>query len=203
MFLAAPPTTPQVEALYKSSIAGNGYVMNLARAWAWRPDVFDGFVTLRNQLTDRSSLSAREKALIVCATAATLGDSYCALAWGAKLAKAADPEVAAAVIAARESDAMDAREKALAAWVRKVVDDPNGTTARDVEALRAAGFDDREIAEATMFAAFRLAFSAFNDALGARPDLELFDAAPIPVRQAVTFGRAPAGSSSACGGAAT
>ena len=98
---------------------------------------------------------------------------------------------------------MDARERALAAWVRRIVRDPNATTSKDVDALRAAGFDEREIAEATMFAAFRLAFSVFNDALGARPDLELFDAAPIEVRKAVTFGRPPEEASSACGGAAS
>jgi len=203
MFLAPPETTPEVEAIYKASLAGNGYVMNLARAWAWRPDVFEGFAALRNQLTDRSSLTAREKAIVVCATAATLGDSYCALAWGAKLAQAADESVAGAVLGARESEAMSAREKALAAWVRKMVHDPNGTTARDVESLRAAGFDDREIAEATMFAAFRLAFSVFNDALGACPDLELFEAAPVGVREAVAFGRRAADRSSACEGVAS
>jgi hypothetical protein len=54
-----------------------------------------------------------------------------------------------------------------------------------------------------MFAAFRLAFSVFNDALGACPDLELFEAAPVAVREAVAFGRRAADRSSACEGVAS
>ena len=42
-----------------------------------------------------------------------------------------------------------------------------------------------------MFVAFRLAFSTVNDALGAVPDKQLADAAPEPVRAAVSYGRAP------------
>jgi len=37
----------------------------------------------------------------------------------------------------------------------------------------------------------RLALAAVNDALGAKPDGELADAAPEKVRMAVTFGRPP------------
>ena len=66
--------------------------------------------------------------MIVCATAAQLGDSYCSLAWGKTLAAEAGPASAAAVLAARESHELTGRDRALAAWARKVVADPNGTT---------------------------------------------------------------------------
>jgi alkylhydroperoxidase family enzyme len=77
----------------------------------------------------------------------------------------------------------------LAGWARKVVADPNGTSAKDLEALRAAGLTEREVFEATVFVAFRLAFSTVNDALGVRPDSELAEAVPKEVSAAVTFGR--------------
>jgi hypothetical protein len=48
---------------------------------------------------------------------------------------------------------------------------------------------EQEIFEATVFIAFRLAFSTVNDALGARPDWQLAAAASPEVRDAVTFGR--------------
>jgi hypothetical protein len=70
-----------------------------------------------------------------------------------------------------------------------VVTNPNGTTTEDIAKLRATGFAEREIAEATIFVAFRIAFSTVNDALGACPDRELVDAAPREVVDAVTFGR--------------
>lgn len=55
--------------------------------------------------------------------------------------------------------------------------------------MRDAGFDDGQIFAITLFVALRIAFSTVNDALGALPDRALGEAAPAPVRDAVTFGR--------------
>jgi alkylhydroperoxidase family enzyme len=81
---------------------------------------------------------------------------------------------------------MSEREQALARWAAAVASDPNATGEADITALHAAGFDDREIAEATMFAIFRLGFTAFNDALGVMTDAHLVEDAPPEVRAAVT-----------------
>jgi hypothetical protein len=70
-----------------------------------------------------------------------------------------------------------------------VAGDPNATAPADVRGLRAAGLHDREIAEATMLATFRLAFTAYNDALGVTADAHLVAGAPAEVRRAVTYGR--------------
>ena len=88
-------------------------------------------------------------------------------------------------------DGLSEREAALASWARKVVLDPNATTAEEVQALRTAGLSDREIFEATAFIALRLAFSTVNDALGAQPDRQLVETSPPEVRAAITYGRAP------------
>ena len=106
--------------------------------------------------------------VLVTATASTLGDSYCTLAWGKKLAGAAGPDVAAAVI--RGGSTASEPGQALARWARLVATDPNAVDADDVEALREAGFDDQQIFALTTYVALRLAFSTVNDALGARPD---------------------------------
>ena len=189
MFISAPPASDAAERVYQDSRASQGYVMNLMRAWAWRPDVFEGFAALRAKLTDSSTLSKRELAVMVCAAAGSLGDAYCSLAWGKKLADAADPASAAAVLQGQAATDLSAREQALARWARQVASDPNATTADDVAELHAAGLSDREIAEATFFIAFRLAFSVVNDALGAQPDAQLAAAAPPEVASAVAYGR--------------
>jgi uncharacterized peroxidase-related enzyme len=189
MFLQTPAESEASSRLYKSDLAQQGFVMNLSRLWAWRPEVCEAFSALRGLLTTQSSLSNRELAVIVCATAASLGDSYCALAWGKKLATATDASAAAAVLEGLDSDGLTMRDQALSAWARKVARNPNATTPEDVEQLRAAGFSEREIFEATAFVAFRLAFSTVNDALGVRPDWQLAAAAPLEVNRAVTFGR--------------
>lgn len=189
MFLQKPADTAETARMYQGDLDGHGFVANLSRLWAWRPDVFEAFTSLRSLLTTQSSLSPRELGVLVCATAATLGDSYCALAWGTRLAKASDASTAVAVLRASQGGGLTAREQALSVWSRKVVDNPNATVREDVENLRSAGFSDKEIFEATTFIAFRLAFSTVNDALGAHPDRQLAAAAPPEVRTAVTFGR--------------
>ena len=191
MFIDTPAATAATSALYEGNAKSQGFVMNLTRAWAWRPDVYEGFTALRNQLTSQSTLSKREQAVIVCATAAELGDSYCSLAWGKTLAQEAGADAATAVIGGKENETLAVRDRALARWARQVVADPNATGQADVDLLREAGFSDREIFEATVFIAFRLAFSTVNDALGIAPDWQVAAAVPAQVRESVNFGRSP------------
>jgi uncharacterized peroxidase-related enzyme len=189
MFLSPPAESTAAERLYESDRQALGFVMNASRLWAWRPEVCESFSALRSQLSADSALSPRELGVLVCATAAGLGDSYCALAWGQRLAAAADPATAARVLGNDLDESLTDRERALAAWARQVVEDPNATRREQIEALREVGLSEREIFEATTFVAFRIAFSTVNDALGARPDRELADTVPAEVRAAVTFGR--------------
>jgi uncharacterized peroxidase-related enzyme len=188
MFLSEP-TTDEAAAYLESDRIASGFTMNHERAWAWRPDIAEGFARLRRQLLQGSSLSGEETALLSCATAHALGDPSCSIAWGTRLATARGIEVASAVLHGANPPKASARESALRSWAAKIVDDPNEVTAEDVETLRTAGLSDREILEATVHVAFRLAFSTVNDALGALPDHQLVDSAPAEVRAAVSYGR--------------
>jgi uncharacterized peroxidase-related enzyme len=190
MFLEPPPDNDARSAMYARDVADDGYVRNLTRLWAWRPDVFDTFLDVRKLLAEKSELSLRERAILVCATAANLGDSYCALVWGTTLASETNPTTAAAVVQCKEATELTARERALTTWAEELVRKPNAITAEDVDRLRAVGLTDQEIFDVTVFVAFRLAFSTVNDALGARPDWQLAAAAPATVRDAVGYGRA-------------
>jgi uncharacterized peroxidase-related enzyme len=189
-FLDEPPASDDSKRLYADDLESDGYVGNMTRLWSWRPEVYEQFFALRSLVTKESTLSEREVAVLVTATVSARRDSYCALAWGTRLAQLADEGTAAGVIGG-DDGALTERERALAEWGRQAVRDPNATTTEDVERLRAAGLDDREIFEATAYVAFRLAFSTVNDALGATPDTQLVDEAPARVREAVDFGRAP------------
>jgi hypothetical protein len=144
MFLPEPEPSEAGLRIRQSSRDTHGFVMNVAHLWSWRPDVFDGVAALRNQLTSKSALTKRDQAVIVCATASQLGDSYCSLAWGKTLAAEATPAVAAAVLSATDpAGVLTPRDVAWTAWVRKVVADPTGKTQCDVDALKAAVFGDR------------------------------------------------------------
>ena len=140
------------------------------------------------QTAGHGQLSLRQRGVLISACASTMGDSYCSLAWGSRLAGEAGAEVAGAVLLGDDAG-LDPAEQALARWARRLARDPNGAEAADVQALRDAGYDDAQIFAITLFVALRMAFSTVNDALGARPDRELHEAAPAAVRDAVSFGR--------------
>jgi uncharacterized peroxidase-related enzyme len=191
MFLEHPPHSDEVESEYAADREEDGYVNNGTRLWAWRPGLFDAFRALRTELMESSALTDRDWAILVTATVSQLNDSYCALAWGPRLAELSDVETSAQVLAGLPASALSGPENAIVEWARKVVRDPNATTEEDVARLREVGLGDREIFEATAFIAFRLALATVNDALGAAPDKQLADAAPEPIRRAVTYGRTP------------
>ena len=82
--------------------------------------------------------SIRERGIMVAATASTLGDSYCSIAWGWKLGNETDPDLAASVLVGRD-DGLTERERAMATWAARWRGDANATTEADVQALRDAG----------------------------------------------------------------
>jgi len=187
-FLREPAASPQVQELYDEDLADGGFVWNVSRLWAHQPDTLRQLFELMSTAFKASGLGFRQRGILVTAAAATLGDSYCSLAWGGKLGAAADAGLAAGVLTGRDGGLTD-QEKAIAAWTRKVARDPNATTRADVQELRDAGLDDGQIFAITAFVALRLAFSTINDALGAQPDAELARSVPTQVREAVSYGR--------------
>ena len=191
-FLAVPELSADVERIYTADIEQLGFVMNLSRSWAHQPAIHDGLFDLMGQAVRAGSLTFRQRAILVVACVSTLGDSYCSLAWGRKLSGVAGADLAAGVLTG-DDDGLDVTERALARWARKITRDPSGTEAHDVEALRVAGYDDAQIVAITTYVALRIAFATVNDAIGARPDRELNELAPVAVREAVTYGRPVAG----------
>jgi alkylhydroperoxidase family enzyme len=187
-FLAPPQPSPEVERLYDSDLSDVGYVMNLSRLWAHLPGAQDALFELAARAATTASLTLRQRGILVSACASTLGDAYCSLAWGTRLASAAGAAQAGRVLQG-DDDGLDPAEQALARWARRVTAEPNGTGPSDVQALRDAGYDDTQIFAITLFVALRIAFSTVNDALGARPDQQLEAGAPDEVRAAVNFGR--------------
>jgi uncharacterized peroxidase-related enzyme len=188
-FLAEPPESPAVRALFDEDIEEDGYVGNVTRLWAHQPETVASLFGLMLRAFEQSGLSYRQRGILIVAAASTLGDSYCSLAWSAKLGQAEDPALAAAILDGSDTGLTD-QEKALAAWARKIARDPNATTPADVQVLREAGLDDGQVFAVTVFVALRLAFSTVNDALGAQPDAQLAELLPAEVLSAVTFGRA-------------
>jgi uncharacterized peroxidase-related enzyme len=190
-FLEEPPDSPEAQELFDDDLSDDGFVWNVSRLWAHQPVTLKQLFALMSDVFRASGLSFRQRGILVTAAASTLGDSYCSLAWGGKLAKASDAALAAGVLTGSDTGLTE-QEKAMAAWARKVARDPNATTPADIATLRDSGLDDEQIFAITAFVALRLAFSTINDSLGAQPDAQLAHSLPREVREAVTYGRPPA-----------
>jgi uncharacterized peroxidase-related enzyme len=189
-FLEEPEMTPRVQELYDGDTTDTGFVWNVSRLWAHQPETMEHLFDLMSEAFRPSELSFRQRGILVAATASTLGDSYCSLAWGGKLAGASDAELAAAVLTGNDTGLTE-QEAAMARWARKVVKDPNATTSTDIKLLRDTGLSDTQVFAITLFVSLRLAFSTVNDALGAHPDAKLVASLPPDIVTAVNYGRAP------------
>jgi alkylhydroperoxidase family enzyme len=177
-----------VQPLFADDVDELGYVMNVSKLWAHQPAMKKALFDLMGQAARAAALTFRQRGILVTSCASVLGDAYCSLAWGNKLAGEAGAEVAGCVLRGDDGP-LDELERVLARWARQITRDPNATGAADVQVLRDAGYDDAQILAITTYVALRIAFSTVNDALGAQPDHALGQSVPAPVRDAVTFGR--------------
>jgi alkylhydroperoxidase family enzyme len=187
-FLAAAPQTEHAQSMYDSDVELQGYVANLTRVWAYSPEALGALSFMLRQSMEMSGMTAHQRALLTSVAAATLGDSYCSLAFGRRLAATGGDVAAVQALTGRAGELLP-DDRVLATWARKVVEDPSSTTAADLDELREAGYDDSAIFALTLFVALRVTFSTVNSALGAGPDAELAERVPEAVLDAVTWGR--------------
>jgi len=75
-FLAEPPASAQVQALYDEDLAEGGYVWNVSRLWAHQPDTLKQLFRLMSEAFTPSGLTFRQRGILVTAAASALGDSY-------------------------------------------------------------------------------------------------------------------------------
>jgi SAM-dependent methyltransferase/alkylhydroperoxidase family enzyme len=187
-FLAPPEETDHVRRLFADDVDQVGFVMTGSRLWGHLPEQHDALFDLIGSAATAASLTVRQRGILITAAASTMGDSYCSLAWGQKLAAVSSAELAAGVLTGSDEGLSDS-ERALARWAREVAADPSHATSEGVDALRAAGYDDAQILAVTVFVSLRLAFSTVNDALGVHPEREMNQSVPPEVREVVTWGR--------------
>ena len=94
-FLRRAEVSDAAQAIFDEDIDEAGFVMNVSRLWAHRPEAMVALFELMGRVTSARPFTARERGILVTACASTFGDSYCSLAWGTKLAGIADPGFAA------------------------------------------------------------------------------------------------------------
>lgn len=183
LLLPEAPASPEAQVLADDDLTSLGFLTHATRLWMHDPALHDRLFELVIGSARGAGLSVTDRGIATVVAAGESGDTYCPLAWGDKLAKETTPALAASVLSGSD-DLLDQRGRALSAWALTVARDPQSATAADLGPLIEAGFDERQILNLTLFIALRLAFSAVNGALGARPEQEYVDSVDPAVREA-------------------
>lgn len=176
-----------VKDMYQQIEQRVGYFPNWVAAFSLRPAVWQGWDLLVSSI--RANLSIRRYELATLAAARALNSTYCSLAHGQVLAeKVFDSATVTTIMEDPEAAPLEPGERAMMAFVEKVVRKADSITRSDIEVLRSHGFKDADIFDVTAAAAARCFFSKLLDALGVQADARFNDLDPA-LRTSLTVGR--------------
>lgn len=176
-----------VRQMYEGVRGRFGFVPNWAQAFSLRPAVLEGWTGLLKSIS--SNLPVRTYELATLAAARAIRSSYCSLAHGSVLAsKVFDPGTVTAIATGGPESPLEPGERAMMAFVEKIVLNADRITAADIEVLRSHGYRDEDIFDVAATAAARCFFSKLLDALGVQPDSTFNELDPA-LRRALTVGR--------------
>ena len=164
--------TGRTKDLLEAVNAQLGMVPNMMRAMANAPAVLDGYLSLGGAL-EKGRLSARTREQLALAIGQANQCDYCVaahVAIGTTVGLTADQ-----IRDSRLGTAVDSRVDALIRFARKLAETRGRVTDRDLDGVRAAGFDDAVIAEAVAQVALNIFTNYFNQVAGTDID---FPSAP-------------------------
>lgn len=160
----------------------SGFVPNVFLALARRPDEWRAFFAYHDALMEREGgLTKAEREMIVVATSAANDCLYCVVAHGAILRiRAKSPTIADQVATNWRGADLTDRQRAMLAYAVKLARTPEDTEAADLDALRAAGFDDDEIWDIGAITAFFALSNRMAHLTAMRPNDEFFLMGRVP-----------------------
>ncbi len=194
MFIDAVPEDEASGALadyYRQQRTAWGFLPNYAAAFAPRPDVAQAWARLNSAVRD--GMDRRRFEIATIAAARALRSSYCTAAHSKFLRDVCGDDAAMRAIATDPSGAaLSPQDRAVYRFAAKVATDAASIGQADVDALRAAGLSDADVADVVYAAAARSFFTRVLDGLGAQLDVQTAETFPAELRQAMIVGR-PAG----------
>ena len=166
-----PPETQRYLDLCQQKL---GLVPNVIRAYLFDIAKLDAFTAMYNDLMlAPSGLSKMEREMIAVVVSSLNRCLYCQVAHGAALRQlAGDPGWAETVIFNWRAARLDARQHAMLTFVEKVTLDSHRIAESDRQALRDAGFTDRDIFDIASVAGFFAMSNRLASATGMQPNPE-------------------------------
>lgn len=161
--------TGPTAAAYAADRAALGYVPSHTRALALNPEAFDAWKALQSSIA--ASMGMRRYELVTLAAALGIGSRHCRLAHGKKTLKYIDEEQLLPIAADYRHAGLADAEVAMMDFAVKLGTDSAAMTDADSQALRDAGFSDREIVDIALAAAARNYLSRILQALAVDVDV--------------------------------
>jgi uncharacterized peroxidase-related enzyme len=133
-----------------------GFVPNVLRAYAFDNAKLKAFITMADDLMlGESGLSKAEREMIAVAVSAVNHCHYCLASHGAALRQRAnDPELGETIAQNYRAAGLKPRHEAMLDFCVKLTEAPDKVRECDREALRRAGFSDRDIWDIAAVASF-------------------------------------------------
>jgi uncharacterized peroxidase-related enzyme len=150
-----------------------GLVPNVLKAYAFDVEKLDAFTALYNDLMlGESGLTKLEREMIAVVVSSINRCWYCQVAHGAAVRELDTPELGEMMVMNWRVAELDARQTAMLSFVEKVTTASAQITEDDREALRSAGFSDRDIWDIASVAGFFAMSNRVASATGMRPNPE-------------------------------
>ncbi|MFQ3253862.1 MAG: putative peroxidase-related enzyme [Loktanella salsilacus] len=151
-----------------------GMVPNVLRAYAFDVAKLDAFTGLYNDLMlANSGLTKLEREMIAVAVSSINKCFYCLTAHGAAVRQlSGDPALGEMMVMNWRAADLDARQTAMLTFAEKLTVDSARIAEADRQALRDAGFDDRDIWDIASVAAFFNMTNRVASATDMRPNPE-------------------------------
>jgi uncharacterized peroxidase-related enzyme len=170
-----------------------GFRPNYAAAFVSRPDVAQAWMALGAAVS--SGVDRRRFELATIAAARARRSTYCTAAHSMVLRDVCSDEGAMRGLAEHpDGSTLDATDHAVVTFATKVAEDPASITAEDVDALRAAGLTDDDIADVVFAVAARCFFATVLDGMGATVDPQIASSFDPTTLAHLTVGRPLSGS---------
>ena len=154
----------------------SGFVPNVFLMLAHRPAEFRAFMAYHDTLMDKAEgLTKAEREMIVVAVSARNQCQYCVVAHGAILRiRAKNPLIADQITANWRKADITAKQRAMLDYALKVNDRAHEVTEADIDALKAAGFDEEAIWDIAAIAAFFGMSNRLANVTSLRPNAEFY-----------------------------
>ncbi len=165
-----------IAAIYAKNRERVGFVPNVFRAYARRPEHFRAFVAYHDVLMKGAGgLSRAEREAIVVAVSSENACQYCVTAHGAALRIFTNDAVLADQIAINWRTAtLEPRMRAMLAFASRVNEPRFAASDAEIDDLRAAGFSDDDVWDIAAIAAFFGFSNRMAGALDMRPNVEFY-----------------------------